>query len=82
VTEVAFWNDNLHDWDAIYQRYGPRDYISQFDMAFYPYVGNSTLLCYTLREGLGSFGTKFRISPANHLGIGNVPRRLFIPALQ
>ncbi len=32
-------------------------------MAFYPYEGNATMLCYTLREGLGAFGTKFRIRP-------------------
>jgi hypothetical protein len=63
VTEVAIWNETLHAWDAIYQRKGPKNDSNQFDMAFYPYEGNSTLLCHTLKEGLGSFGTKFRIQP-------------------
>jgi hypothetical protein len=61
VIEMAFWNENVHDWDAIYQKNGPRNDSSQFDMAFYPYEGNSTLLCHTLKEGLGAFGTQFRI---------------------
>jgi hypothetical protein len=64
VTEVGFWNDTLQDWEAIHQRYGPRNDSSQFNMAFYPYEGNSTLLCHTLMEGLGRFGTKIRILPA------------------
>jgi hypothetical protein len=62
---VAFWNESIHNWDAIYQKGGPRNDSSQFDMVFYPYEGNSTLLCHTLIEGLGSFGTKFKILPAN-----------------
>jgi len=67
VIEVAFWNDTLYAWDAIYQRKGPKNDSNQFDMAFYPYEGNSTLLCHTLKEGLGGFGTKFRIQPINSL---------------
>jgi hypothetical protein len=63
VTEVAFWNETLQAWDAIYQIKGPKNDSNQFDMAFYPYEGNSTLLCHTLKEGLGGFGTKFRIQP-------------------
>jgi hypothetical protein len=63
VTELAFWNESIHNWDAIYQINGPRNDSRLFDMAFYPYEGNATMLCYTLREGLGAFGTKFRIRP-------------------
>jgi hypothetical protein len=63
VIEIAFWNETVHDWDAVYQRSGQKSDSSQFDMAFYPYEGNSTLLCHTLKEGLGAFGTKFRIQP-------------------
>jgi hypothetical protein len=69
VTEVAFWNETLLAWDAIYQRKGPKNDSNQFDMAFYPYEGNSTLLCHTLKEGLGGFGTKFRIQSINSLAV-------------
>ncbi len=69
VIEVAFWNDTSYAWDAIFQRRGPKNDSDQFDMAFYPYEGNSTLLCHTLKEGLGGFGTKFRIQPINSLAI-------------
>jgi hypothetical protein len=65
VDELAFWNESIHDWDTIYQKRGPRNDSSRFDMAFYPYEGNSTLLCHTLTEGLGSFGTKISILPTN-----------------
>jgi hypothetical protein len=70
VIEVAFWNDTLSAWDAIFQRKGPKNDSNQFDMAFYPYEGNSTLLCHTLKEGLGDFGTKFRIQPISSLTLG------------
>jgi hypothetical protein len=70
VIEVAFWNDTLYAWDAIYQSKGPKNDSNQFDMAFYPYEGNSTLLCHTLKEGLGGFGTKFRIQPINSSDLG------------
>jgi hypothetical protein len=72
VDELAFWNESIHDWDTIYQTTGPRNDSSRFDMAFYPYEGNSTLLCHTLTEGLGSFGTKFRILPEIHPGTGKL----------
>ncbi len=65
VIEMAFWNETVHDWDAVYQKSGQKNDSSQFDMAFYPYEGNSTLLCHTLKEGLGTFGTKFRIQPTS-----------------
>jgi hypothetical protein len=71
VIEVAFWNETVYDWDAIYPRNGLKNDSSQFDMAFYPYVGNSTLLCHTLKEGLGAFGTHFRIQPTGILIAGN-----------
>ena len=67
---MAFWNDTLYAWDAIYQRKGPKNDSNQFDMAFYPYEGNSTLLCHTLKEGLAGFGTKFRIQPINSSDLG------------
>ena len=70
VIEVAFWNETLYAWDAIFQRKGPKNDSNQFDMAFYPYEGNSTLLCYTLNEGLAGFGTKFRIQQINSSAIG------------
>jgi hypothetical protein len=70
VIEVAFWNETLYAWDAIYQNKGPKNDSNQFDMAFYPYEGNSTLLCHTLKEGLGGFGTKFRIQPINSSDLG------------
>jgi hypothetical protein len=70
VIEVAFWNESLHAWDAIFQRRGIKNDSNQFDMSFYPYEGNSTLLCHTLKEGLSGFGTKFRIQPINSLALG------------
>jgi hypothetical protein len=70
VIEMAFWNDTIQDWDAIYERNGPRNESNQFDMAFYPYEGNSTLLCHTLKKGLNAFGTKFRILPASSPALG------------
>ncbi len=63
VIEIAFWNETVDDWIAVYSRSGQKSDSSQFDMAFYPYEGNGTLLCHTLKEGLGAFGTKFRIQP-------------------
>jgi hypothetical protein len=64
VSEVGFWNETINDWNAIYQTWGPNNHSDQFEMAFYPYEGNSTLLCYTLKEGLSGFGTQFRIRPS------------------
>ncbi len=70
VTEIAFWNKTIDVWDAIYQRRCPNNDSDKFEMAVYPYEGNSTLLCHTLMEGLGSFGTKFRILPVSLQGTG------------
>jgi hypothetical protein len=72
VIEVVFWNGTVDDWDAVYQRNGPNNGSHKFEMAFYPYEGNSTLLCHTLTEGLGSFGTKFRIKPDSLQGTGKL----------
>jgi hypothetical protein len=72
VTEIAFWNTTIDVWDAIYQRRGPNNDSDKFEMAVYPYEGNSTLLCHTLTEGLGSFGTKLRILPDSLQGTGKL----------
>ena len=61
ISELGFWNETVFDWNIIYEKNGPRNDPSPFDMIFYPYEGNSTLLCYTLREGMATFGTRFRI---------------------
>jgi hypothetical protein len=72
VTEIAFWNKTIDVWDAIYHSQGPTNDSDKFEMAVYPYEGNSTLLCHTLKEGLGSFGTKLRILPISHQGTGKL----------
>jgi len=62
VREIAFWNVTISGWDIIIdEEKSLRNGTSSFDLSFYPYEGNSTLLCYTLRTGLAEFGTKFRI---------------------
>jgi len=73
--EMDFWNETSGTWETIYT--GARNKWTdelannsqQFHMAFYPYEGNSTLLCYTLQQGLGGLGSKFRILP-NSFGSG------------
>ncbi len=64
VTEISFWNKTIDVWDAIYQSRGPNNESDKFEMAVYPFKGNSTLLCHTIKEGLGGLGTNFRIQPA------------------
>ena len=62
VDDIDFWNVTISGWDIIIDKEKSlRNDTSSFDMSFYPYEGNSTLLCYTLRTGLAEFGTKFRI---------------------
>jgi hypothetical protein len=74
IIELAFWNKTGHDWDVIYQRSGLNNGSDKFAMAVYPYEGNSTLLCHTLEEGLGAFGTQFRIHLASFRGKQSVRR--------
>ena len=58
IQEIRFFNESSASWDLIYER---TTISSLFDMGIYPFEGNSTLLCHTLRPGLASFGTKFRL---------------------
>ena len=67
IKEIGFWNDSSASWNLIYERTTSS---SLFDMGIYTFEGNSTLLCHTLRPGLASFGTKFRL-------ITTLARKLF-----
>ena len=61
IEEIGFWNGSGvgSSWATIYDNSTGGSVL--FDKAFYPYEGNSVLLCHTLRTGLGDWGTKFRI---------------------
>ena len=67
IQEIRFFNESSASWDLIYER---TTNSSLFDMGIYPFDRNSTLLCHTLRPGLASFGTKFRL-------ITTLARKLF-----
>ena len=58
ISEIRFWNESSSTWDAIF---GKTVNNSQVDMEIYPYEGNSTLLCHTLRPGLADFGPVLRL---------------------
>ncbi len=73
IVKLEFWNGTSGQWEAIYAfeesganyETGAAEFASQF----YPYEGNSTLLCHTLKTGLTGFGNRFRIfSPISHDG--------------
>jgi hypothetical protein len=62
IAELAFWNESSASWDSLYGK--KLADTSLFDMAVYPYEGNSTLLCYTLQPTLATFGTRFQMVTA------------------
>ena len=62
VAEIGFWNETAAAWDLVYGK--TIGDTSALDLAVYPYEGNSSLLCHTLREGLATWGTRFRLVTA------------------
>ena len=61
IEEIGYWNDSTGGWDVLYGRTTTDSSLLLDDLTFYPYEGNSILLCHTLQPGLASLGTTFRL---------------------
>jgi hypothetical protein len=76
IQVIEFYNDSSSSWNVLYNETTGEDL---FAMAIYPYEGNSTLLCHTLKQGLADFGTQFRLKTLEYSESRNLFIFYFLP---
>jgi hypothetical protein len=63
IDYIKVWNDALVEWNVVYDRltFSLDEEEAMFTMQMYPYFGNFTLLCHTLKEDIRTLSPRIKL---------------------